>query len=52
VTDSTKGREKKGKGSKRSMVGPKDIFNYRKEAYHWKRDCPKKAKKDCVVVVV
>ena len=47
LTDSIKGqKKKKGKGDKKTKVDPKGICNYYKESGHWKRDCPKEAKKD------
>jgi len=53
ITDSAKGqKKKKDKGSKKRKVDPKDICNYCKEPSHQKKDCPKKAKKDYVVVIV
>jgi len=53
MIDSARGqKKKKGKGSKKSKIEPKDIYNYCKELDHWKKNCPKKAKKDFVVVVV
>ena len=53
MTDSTKRqKKKKDKGGKKSKANPKDICNYCKELGHWKRDCPKKAKKDFVVALV
>ena len=53
MIDSAKGKKKKkGKGRKKSNVDQMDICNHYKEPSHWKKDCPKKAKKDFVVAVV
>ena len=45
-------KKKKGKCAMKNTVDPKDIYNYCKESGYWKRDCPKKAKKDFVVALV
>ena len=40
------------KGSQKRKADPKGIYNYCKELVHWKKDFPKRAKKDFVAVVV
>ena len=45
-------KKKKDKGNKKGMIYPKDICNYCKEPSHWKKDCPKKTKKEYVATIV
>ena len=45
-------KKKKGKCGKKSKDDSKDIYNYCKEPSHWKRDCPKRTKKDYVVALL
>ena len=44
--------EEEGQRWKKRKVDPKDIYNYCKEPSHWKRDCPKRTKKDYVVALL
>ena len=53
MTNSVKGqKKKKDKGNKKGKDDPKDICNYCKEPSHWKKDCPKKTKKEFVAAIV
>lgn len=53
VTSSAKGqKKKKDQEFKKGKFDPKGIYKYCKKPDHWKKNCPKKIKKDYVAVVV
>lgn len=53
ITSSAKGqKKKKDQEFKKGKFDPKGIYKYCKKPDHWKKNCPKKIKKDYVAVIV